>query len=316
MSMLKTYLISVVVGVLLSAVMSSCAHKDIECPAGGAPIEILFEWDNVRDADVAGMTLFFYPLDGKGRIWRFDIAGREGGPVDIPPGTYRMVACNNDVAGLVLEDTGSASAIRAVAARHVADSVYAGTAMLYGAVVGRLDVTACAVRYTTDVGSIKECGKRLVRCRPDSLATCYTIAVRKASGLESVRGVSAVLAPVSSGVFLDNGVNAGAIAALYMPLAADRPQNSLAGSTCAPGRAEEDLSAYRVMTRIVKSDGKLYERRIRLSPDNVNIMSPHNVMIIIDDFNIPGDTTSGDVGGIDAAVDGWSVVEIELGSGI
>ena len=176
--MLKTYLTTILHCVLLTVAMSSCAHKDIECPAGAAPIEILFEWDNARDADVAGMTLFFYPTDGKGHIWRFDIAGRDGGPVDIPPGTYRMVACNNDVAGLALEDTGSASAIRAVAARQVADSVYAGTAMLYGAVVGRLEVTPCAVRYTTDAGRIKECGKRLVRCRPDSLATCYTIAVR------------------------------------------------------------------------------------------------------------------------------------------
>lgn len=316
MSMLKTYLISVVLGLLLSAGMSSCAHKDIECPAGAAPIEILFEWDNARDADVAGMTLFFYPTDGKGQIWRFDIAGRDGGPVDIPPGTYRMVACNNDVAGLTLEDTGRASSIRAVAARQVADSVYAGTAMLYGAVVGRLEVTPCAVRYTTDSGRIKECGKRLVRCRPDSLATCYTIAVRKATGLESVRGVSAVLAPVSSGVFLESGINAGAIAALYMPLAADRQPNSLTGSTCAPGRAAEDISAYRVSARIEKADGKIYERRIELEQGNVNIMSPHNVMIIIDDFNIPGDISSGDVGGIDAAVDGWSVVEIELGSGI
>ena len=316
MRMLETPILSTALLMLLPVLMSSCAHKPIECPSTETTIEVLFEWDNVRQPEVDGMTIFFYPTDGKGRIWRYDVSGSEGGPVEIPSGTYRMIACNNDVPGIALEDTGNSSAIRAVATRRIGDGVYAGNGMLYSAVVDRLEVTPCGVRYTTSDGTMKECGKRFVRCRPDSFATCYTIALSNVTGLENVRGVSSVLTPVSSGVFLGNGLCTDSNGSLYMPLAIDRREKSLVGMSCAFGTDREDFSAYNMSVRIDTADGKILERTIELCPDNVNIVSPHNVIIIIRDFNIPGGTPSGDVGGFDAAVDGWNVVEIELESGI
>ena len=40
----------------LVCIAVSCGHKEIDCPATANGIEILFEWDNARDADIEGMT--------------------------------------------------------------------------------------------------------------------------------------------------------------------------------------------------------------------------------------------------------------------
>lgn len=178
MKALRSIVRLVVVALPVIVTATSCEHKDIECPGATQDVHILFKWDKAADADVAGMTLFFYPQDAHGRIWRFDIAGRDGGHVELPPGRYSLTACNNDLPGITLEDTYSPSAIRATASRKVADGIYSGTGMLYGVTVSRLEVTPCGVRYVIGDGTVKECGRGLVRCSPDSMATEYTVRAR------------------------------------------------------------------------------------------------------------------------------------------
>lgn len=308
--------IIVAIGALLNALMASCAHKPIECPTAATGIEIRFEWDLAPDADVDGMALYFYPLDSHSRIWRFDIAGRDGGRVELPPGTYRMMACNNDLPGTTIEDAGSLSTIRAAAARAVADGVYADTGMLYGAVVSSLEVTPCGVRYTTSAGTVKECGMGLVRCSPDSVATAYTVRIRHVTGEQRARTAYAQFTPVADALLLDSRRPVGEGAWLRVPLDADRQQHTLDGSGCAFGLAPADASACRLSVLVAKTDGKTIARTIEITPENMNIITPHNVMITIDGFDIPDGGTPGsdDVGGFDAAVDGWNVVEIELES--
>lgn len=100
MKALRMIVRTAVVALTVIVTAASCEHKDIECPGATEDVHILFEWDKAADADVAGMTLFFYPQDAHGRIWRFDIAGRDGGHVELPPGRYSLTACNNDLPGI------------------------------------------------------------------------------------------------------------------------------------------------------------------------------------------------------------------------
>lgn len=305
------------IALILWLVATSCSHKQIECPALSTGINIRFEWENASNADVDGMTLFFYPVDGHSRIWRFDIAGRDGGRVEIPVGSYMMIACNNDLPGAAIEGTQSASVIHSSPTRRLENGVYASTGMLYGGVVSRIDVTVCGVRYITPDGMVKNCGKGLVRCLPDSLSTHYTVAFRHVKGLESVRSVSVMIGPVASELFLGSGLSGGVDSRLYLPMTLDVRQNELVGSGCAFGTADRATSAQSLWVRIEKTDGKIVSGKIEISPENLNIRSPHNVFISIDGLVIPsGGQSPGDVGGIDAEVDGWSVVEIDLDSTI
>ena len=84
----------------------SCEHKDILCPEDTAlPIEVKFEWGKAPEARVDGMALYFFSKDRRGERWRFDIAGMEGGKIEIPPGSYRMLTLNNDLPGVDFSET-------------------------------------------------------------------------------------------------------------------------------------------------------------------------------------------------------------------
>lgn len=297
---------------LLMAVATSCRHKLIECPSAMEEMHVLFEWDRAEDADVAGMTLFFYPLSEHGSIWRFDIAGRDGGKVELPSGTYRMIACNNDLPGITLEDTGGFSSIRASARRYMDEGVYAGTGMLYDAVVSTLEVTPCGVRYVTSDGTVKECGRGLVRCRPDSLATEYSVMLTHVSGIERVRSATVILEGVRTSVFLDSGLPSASVASLAMNMSIDRQDAAVSGRGCAFAPSGFMEATYTLRLRIVRADGKTLQLPVEIKPEEINQITAHRVIITVDGIVIPDGGSSGDIGGIDAVVDGWEVIDIDV----
>ncbi|MDE6853724.1 MAG: DUF5119 domain-containing protein [Muribaculaceae bacterium] len=303
------------VGVALSVIVTatSCEHKNIECPGAAQGVHILFEWDKAAGADVAGMTLYFYPQDTHGRLWRFDIAGRDGGNIELPVGHYSMIACNNDLPGITLEDTDLPETIRATARRQAQEGLYSSTGMLYGVTVSSLEVTPCGVRYITEAGAVKECSRGLVRCSPDSLATDYTIILRNLSGAERIRSASAVLKGVYASMLLQDTLPYGSPESLAINMTADRKAATLTGHASAFAPPEASVSDYMLSLRIVKTDGKTISIPVEIKPENMNLITRHNVIITADGVIIPGDgTSSDDIGGIDAAVDGWNVIEIDV----
>ena len=85
-------ILNLMLSVALTVFMLSCQHKDIACPGldAGDGIKVLFDWTSAPDAAPDGMTVIFFPLDADGRIWHFEIAGREGGRVKLPCGHYTV----------------------------------------------------------------------------------------------------------------------------------------------------------------------------------------------------------------------------------
>lgn len=301
-----------IIAMVSLALAVSCEHKKIVCPAPGE-INVVFEWDSAPAADVEGMTLFFYPLDEGGRVWRFDIAGSAGGQVMIPSGRYELIACNNDLPGIRLENTGNSLTIAAAAGKtsQLEDGiVYAGTGMLYSAKVGAIEVTPCGVSYMLPSGDMKECGRRIIRCSPDSVSTLYTVMLTHVSGMERLRSASVALEGVHTSVLLNGGIPAGHSAAVSVAL--DSDGNTLSGKACAFAPVNPASASYRLLLRVVCTDGSVFAREIGVKPENIKIPSPRNVIITVDGIEIPDKGTSGDIGGIDAVVDGWESVEIDL----
>lgn len=291
---------------LLSA--ASCQHKDIECPGASENIYVVFEWNRAPAADVAGMTLWFYRQGGAGKVWRFDIAGRDGGEVELPSGTYSMLACNNDLPGIRFEDTDNAGAVHATARHRLADGIYANTGMLYSTFVNYVEVTPCGVRYITSSGLVKECGYGRVRCQPDSTATQYSVVLNHVTGIEGIRSVSAILEGVRASMYLENQCPSDTSVALWIDMALDSGGSMLSGRGCA--FSSQDDAHYRLTLRALRTDGRSMEKSIELKPENINIVTQHNVIIIVDGVNIPNDGPSAGIGGIGADVEGWEIVNI------
>lgn len=296
-----------------ASLLLSCDHKEIVCPYGEqARIEVLYNWEKAPDASPRGMALYFYPRWEGGKIWRFDLPGRDGGPVEIPCGSYSLVTCNNDRPGVRFTETGSASTIAAQAPVTGKGPVLGSTGMLYSATVAEIDVTPCGVSYRTPQGVVKDCPYGVIRCAPDSLATLYTVVIRNIKGLELARDASVALNGVGSSITLAGGQAAGVPSALAFGLDRVGAGPELRGSAC--GFAPGNPQSYSLRVTVSRKDGTTIARDFPATQLKVNTLSRHNVIIVTEGLDIPGGDIPADPGGIEVGVEGWTVIETDISS--
>lgn len=305
-----------IISALLFVSLASCEHKDIVWPGESVrEVTVKFEWDNAPDADPEGMSLYFFPQSPYGEVWKFDIAGREGGTVELPTGDYQMVAYNTGVQGVKIEGTDSYESIMAAAMSTGKEGVVTPVGTMYGATVSHIEVTECGVRYITSAGTIKECGQSLVRCIPDSITTDYTVIVKNVEGTAGVSTVKASLEGVGSGVYLSDSEVSGIPSSVVFPLSVDNGNSMLYGKTSAfaPAMVKND---YELQIAVTFSNQKTIACKYDVTAQVVNSHSMRNVLIIVDGLSIPHpgdpDYPDDDIGGIDTDVEGWVTIETDI----
>ncbi|WP_301385015.1 DUF5119 domain-containing protein [uncultured Duncaniella sp.] len=303
---------------MVALFLSSCHHREIECPAGVAgQIEVRFMWDYAPDASPDGMTLYFFPLDAYGQIWRFDIAGRDGGPVALPLGRYRLLAYNNDLSRVNFTNRDSFEDFTANAG-VVSEGTVSPPGMLYAGMVEMIDITMCGVEYVKPDGSIKDCNQGLVRCYPRRLSTVYTIEVRNVSGLEYLRSASVRLDGLAPALRMVSdeplGEAVGENVLLSPDAAASMLSGVMTGFGSAPGASEHQLTV-----TVTRTDGKSFAKSFDVTSQVLNSSDSKNVLIVVDGLKIPDDVTPPfareDVG-IEVGVDGWNEIIIDLTTGV
>ncbi len=305
-------LISVTICTLL---LYGCTQKEIVFPDSElATIAVNFEWGHASGAEVEGMTLYMFSTDEHGKVWRFDIPGKDGGLIELPIGNYRMIAYNNDLPGIKVSDINSFSTIKAGARLWQDSTTFRSTGMLYGSVISDIRVTFCGVAYRTGNDIIKECPKGLIRCTPDSLATQYTVSITDVSGIEHVRNAAVYLASSASDIALSDWMPSNFESRLSFQLDADKEAATLTGSGCAFNYQDGRMEPYIISLIITLDNGKTLIKTISLKSESINLMSRHNVIINVTDIDIPddGDTPPEDVGDMNVTVDGWDVIVIDV----
>lgn len=304
--------------------LAGCDHREIVCPDGDGAhvVNIAFSWEHAEQADPKGMSVYFFEDGGKGGARRFDIGGRSGGSVELPAGRYSMIAVNNDLPGVRIDDYESSRSISAAA--QSADDGGAGgmtrvkpTGMLYGGQVNEIDVTMCGVSYLLPDGSVKHCPKGLIRCAPDSLAKEYRVIFRGVDGIERIKSASASIAGISSRLRLCDRETGGELCRVALPL--DKGAGgaaTLAGSTTGfgvPSGIEPDVA---LTLYVTLNSGKKCSKTFDISSQVKNFLHRNSILIIIEGLSIPDDEPIGPPdnpeGGFDADVSDWNTVEIEL----
>lgn len=294
-------------------VLAGCERKEILCP-GSEPytIDVRFMWDAAPEASVDGMTVYFYPTDEYGRMWRFDIAGRDGGPVELPLGRYRMLAVNNDLPGITFSDGDMYDRLQANARRIDTSGLTGSTGMLYRGVVYDVDVTICGVGYTRPDGSVKECPFGVVRCYPDSLATVYDVTLTGVVGMDRVRSASAALGGIASSVSIASGKTGDEVCRSEMQLQPWPETGMMTGRTMGLG-TPSGTPRFGLTVTVRCNDGKTLRKEFDVTDQVTGSPDPRNVHIIINGLEIPDtgpDTPPEDVGMI-VGVDGWQVIDID-----
>lgn len=299
----------------MAAALASCIYEYPNCPPESREFRVVFDWDHSEQADVEGMTLFFYPPDESGSIWRFDIPGRDGGCVELPYGQYCMIAFNNDLPGIRLEDTESASTIQAAMKRRDIDddSVYGSTGMLYNAIVRQIDVMPCGVRYSPGDGQPVTAADGTVSCQPDSLAIQFDVRLTGVKGTERIRSAQVILFGLRASVFLGDGHVSENPAALAINLDINNERNELSGRACGFDAYNRIGDDYRLTLLVTMANGSIMAKHIEITSDNLNVISRHSVLIIVTDIKLPDDSRPGDISGIEADVEGWELINIEVG---
>lgn len=89
---IRRFLAAAIAPVLL---LAACNHKaDFRLDSLRVPVNIVFDWAADPGASPKSMTVYFYSAAGRSHI--FDLKGREGGVVALPPGTYAALCHNAD----------------------------------------------------------------------------------------------------------------------------------------------------------------------------------------------------------------------------
>lgn len=310
-----TRILLILAGVVLAMIPTGCTHKEIVCPASiEREVNVLFEWDNAPEADPEGMTLCFFPADNtEGRIWRFDIAGRDGGKVLLPAGTYSMLAFNNDTRNIDFENINSFVGYTAFSALSSGNATRIPD-MLWRAVVTTLQVTPCGVVYTQGDGTTKECGNYLVRAHPEVCVSKYRVIITGIDDISRIKSVSALLSGLDSGVRLYDISPAGQPCGVPFSMSVTGEgtlEGSLRGFSTAFGQTQV------LSLRILLNDGTVVSASYNVSEQILNNPNPRDVTILITGPALPGPDTPpepegpGD-SGLDVGVDGWAVVIIDL----
>lgn len=297
--------------VALCAVLYGCGQRDV-LEADGVPrdIEIRFMWDYAEGADVEGMTVYFFPHTGVGKVWRYDVSGSEGGKLTVPSGVYDVIALNNDLPGISLSGTEDFGTLEAHAVGITGlPEVSRATGMLYGASLERVEINGCGVTYTQHDGTLKQCPQGLMRCWPDSLSTVYHLIIEGEGAGARASGITGRLKGLSEGLLLSSALPVGGNTSVYFSFVRDR-DNEVSGETIdfAPSRDQTHLM---LELTAFGSDGKKYVNEFDVSDQALNSPSPRNVVIILRDVDFPDTDPSGDGDvGLDVGVDGWEEVDI------
>lgn len=304
--------LALAVSILMS--VSGCNNKSLEMPAT-TRLSVVFNWNDASEAEVDGMTVYFFPTDSESKLWRFDIAGRNGGEIEIPVGHYSVIAVNNDLPGIYFTHLSDYAEMTANPRQLAGDSITQSTGMLYSAVSPHVDIGYNKVSYKA-ADEILVTDRHTIELMPDSISTIYHIYLDSVAGADRVHSAKACLYGVASYTVLataTNSVETCAVEGTLQLKDGRSDSGAFEGSVTAPGapRIPDPQFSLKI---IITTSHATYSKIFDVTPQIKNYLDAKNVSIHISGFDIPAAdpaTPPGNEGvNIEVGVDGWQIIEI------
>ena len=313
--------------------LCGCHQKDLVYPDSAMiKISVNFDWTYAPDADPDGMTVVFFPEDDGGHIWRYELAGRKGGRIEIPAGRYRIMAFNNDTKDIIYSGTSHMESYNAFTSESVpvewpdtvlevcpgieSDKIYRSPDALYCATAENVSVGLCSVSYRplrpdSDETEIKECGQHVIRCFPAPRTCSYTCILRNVANISGMRRGYFVLSGLSPSELIAYDMLSDSEGE-YLFLAT-RGESDITGKTTAFGRSASPSVRQFLYLIAVMADGRIAAFCHDVSDQVVNSPDKRNVRIVIDGLELPYVKPGGPDDGapdFEVGVDDWELVII------
>lgn len=292
---------------LLIVALSSCHQRSLSsCDEATVVVHLDYNWDNIS-SDVnlpAGMSAIFYPI-GTGQTWRYDIAGSNGGDIEITPGHYRLLTFNNDLEGVDYTDTYD-YLLASVQCRQLAGSYLQSPGHVMTAHVDDITISPC--------GRISYAGKsnadNTITCYPVDASTVYDIVVEKITAPRSIRSVTCTLTGVATGVELWEINYSGPTSKVYSKM--DGHDGKYTAVTTALGPAMWQPAGYNLDITVTLDNGESHLEKYDVT-DQVNLApTPLYIPLTIGPITINGGTAPDPDIGLGVAIDGWNTIDIYL----
>lgn len=292
--------------------VAACNQKDIDYPEDDSPVtlSVRFDWRNAPAADPKGMALFFFTDNYlRGMNWRFDVDGRNGGAVEIPPGRYRLIAVNNDLSAVTFSDIQSfpdfaAEVLPDRESTEPLTNLSYSSGMLFGDAVEFVDIRHARLAFGPDSISAEKPSDMAITCFPDSLSTIYHISCGPIKGAHDIATVKGWLSGPSKKLILSSDQRPGPSVTIPVKFNALSPDIKLEG-LCSGFGIPDDNSEFILLLRIYDAYGRHYSKSIPVTTQVLNSSNPLNVFLDVgevDFSDIVGEDTDF---GNPVGVDGW-----------
>ena len=317
----KRHILNATVIAATAAALASCEHKEL-CydHVHNAPVNVVFDWTNAPDASPAGMNLYFYPVEG-GEPIRFGLSGRDGGRIDIPDGTYDVVAVNTDSETALFRGTDSFASFE-IYTREA--SVLEGLGLMTTSrgpmAAGTEDETvslAPDLIYNGKLATVEIPYTRepvTITIPVDEAVSNYTFDIINVDNLKYVSSMSASLSGMS-GSYLA-GQDVCTPGAHTVPFgAAANSETTISGQFYTFGHcpdADKTASGRKhiFVLYVVQSDGKQVYYTFDVTDQVHGAKDPDNVHILIDGLSLPKPIVNGS--GMHPSVDGWENEDVDI----
>lgn len=317
--------------VMLSIVgwlLTSCVYDYSDCYVEPhTRIRLVVDWRNAPNANPDGLAACFFPADGTGEIWRFDIPSSLGGYISLPAGEYRMLLFNNDASNVFFKDVDSYNSYDAYTLpTDIPDiSAYGDNGssgydddnkepllecpdMLWRAILTNVVVTDSGVSCDGTRSGFD------ITCYPDELCARYFCRIKNVSNLDYVKRMFVTLSGMSGSVIMATG-NLSDDPSVIPVEAVRSGTDDVEGSSVTFGRCR-DLSVDNILTFYVKmSDGTLHKYLFDVTDQVLEAPDRYNVYIEVSGIDLPEPAPShGEESTLDVEVVDWSTTYIQLES--
>lgn len=313
-------------------ILTGCDHKEF-CYSHPhtAALRLEYDWREAPDADPAGMCAIFYSIDNPAATpRRFDFPGRDGGPIALPEGRYRVLCFNSDTEIVAFRNGHSFDLHEA----------FCPEGSLFESVTGSGLTSTASRRAYTDNERVTQCpdplwtdnlpelevtlDTRVITLYPADILCRYSYEVRHVEGLEHLAAVSASLSSMSHAAVLSTGARHEE--PVTLPFGARTVPDSamIVGEFLTfghhPGRSD---FRHRLLLYVwLRGSGKRYVLGLDTPRHDVTLQvdtapDPRRVHIVIDTLRIPDPGTplppqDPDAPAYDASADDWGNINIDI----
>ena len=295
---------------LLACLLAACEQKEL-CydHSHTADLEVVFDWRNAPGAQPASMRLYLFPDEG-GHPLLYEFAGREGGTITVPAGSYHAICMNNDTEFILFRHQ-----------EHYEQFEAALTGGTFARPVPRAEGTATQeVRSTpdrlwsdhADEVEVKAPAQGQQLVLYPSLSVCrYTVEIRNVANLKYLkRGeIFGALTGMAGGLVMSTGRTAGEMVTLPFDMESDRTSHLYAEFYTFGCPADSAAPQY-LMGYAILNDGKKYSFTYDVTAQIHEAPDPMNVHIVLDGLPLPKPIDNG--GGFTPTVDDWNTEEVEI----